>query len=310
MVISRMDFYELEEDLESAGRGFVVEEVGSNADKFITCVNSSYTNPKVLTKLDLLRRAENEARAMVQKLVSKINPDTNRLIHLEEEKRGSYSMFTTAIGILFSKIDETKEQLKNHMANRERIESNKITNKVTLDYYSSFLENIVHDLIYLPLSEALIKYTSLDDDNIVLQMVTPSSNSTEQKKDNPVAYKTKKDKEVFWYLVFSYIFRSSQIIGALSSSPIYKNTAIPNQFYVNELKRFTRATQRKYLNEQISEEVPNAGNKRNKEEQENPGHNQDNNNEETPEGSFEEPDFGEDSFENDDLGYEGESYFQ
>jgi len=213
-MLTRLDFFDLEDNMKDI-KMYELNDFLILADNFITYINSINNNSEIMLRIKMIRKAEETAREMVQIIISKINPDLNWLIKLDNDASDSYKKLTECIGVLLDKIEKQKETLSNNLSNKDFIESNKITNKVTIDFFSSFLHSMVNDLVYLPLKEASTKFFFLDatekpiidDGEKIIFVLDEQGNRIRG---------VKKDKNLFWFFVYSYLFRSSQVIGFFS----------------------------------------------------------------------------------------------
>lgn len=255
-MLSRLDFYDLEEDMKNI-KIYGINELSSMADLFLTYLNGINNNSEINLRLQCIKKAEEKAREMVQLIITKINPDLNWIINLDNKQNDSYKKLTDCLGSILDKIEKDKETLKNNLANKDFIESNRITNNVTIDFYSSSLGNLVSSLVYNPLKEACFKFMFLERTEETIKKFKEGENQIVITGDEGKSIVINKDRVLFWFLVFSYLFRSSQVIGFFS-----QGTQMPRTLEFKEIQRIKqeqfrqKVDMQRFLNSQKKEEIP------------------------------------------------------
>jgi hypothetical protein len=205
---SRLEFYELGENLSKYANINLIDLI-SKVDSLFTYLNSVETNSNTSLKIEMVRRAESRTKEMLQIIISKVNPDLNRLIELDNKENDSHRNLILCISRVQDKIETQKLEILNKLSNLSR---NDITNKISLNNFSAYLHGIINDLIFNPLRDALFKYMAIE------KMEEPVTNSIKTFENKLVSIK--KDNKLYWYLVFSYMLESSQIIGFLPQNQI------------------------------------------------------------------------------------------
>ena len=224
------DFNDFDEYIKEKGIYIseILQKLNELLENFITYINAIESNTSTLAKLGMIRKAESTSDDMIQVIISNINPDLNRLIELDQKENDSYRSLTICIGLVQNEIKKYKGELINKLSNKERLGSNKITNEATLDPYSSYLTKLVKSLVFSPIKEAFSDFCTIN------RMNEPITNSIKTFEGSLVSIK--KDKGLFWYLVFSYLFRSSQIVGFMSEQGLN----MPKRYEIKDLRRFIR----------------------------------------------------------------------
>src|SRR4030042_4165977 len=206
--MNRLDFYDLDEEMKEAGI-FELSDIPQNADSFITYITSLTNSTDTNLKIEMITKAETILKSLLQSILPKINPDLNIIIYYDNDVNDSYKKLVDCLGYLQSQINEKKDELINYLSNKDM---NKLTNKMKIDYFASYLEEILNGIIYTPLKESCNKFFSIEE---------PATNKIEKLgKDKFGMSKIisfEKDSKLFWYLVFTYLFRSSQVIGYFSN---------------------------------------------------------------------------------------------
>ncbi|MBU0893879.1 MAG: hypothetical protein KKF48_02355 [Nanoarchaeota archaeon] len=258
-MLSRLDFYDLEEDMREI-KIYELGELSSMADNFITNINSINNNKDINLRIQGIKKAEEKAREMIQLIVTKINPDLNWMISLDNKQNDSYKKLTDCLGFILDSMEKQKETLKNNLSNKEFMESNRITNQVTLDFYSSSLSNLINSLVYNPIKEACFKFLFLEKTDESIKRY--EENQIVITGDDGKGIIIKKDKTLFWFLVFSYLFRSSQVIGFFS-----QGGSMPRTLEFKEIQRLKheqfkqKVEMQRFLNSQKEEEPKESENK-------------------------------------------------
>jgi hypothetical protein len=247
-MLSRMDFYDLEEDMKSI-KIYELRELSKIADSFITYINSINNSQDIDLRISMIKKAEEKAREMIQLVITKINPDLNWIINLDGKENDSYKKLTDCLGFILDGIEKQKELLKNNLLNKDFIRENKITNQVTIDFYSSTLSNLVSSLVYNPLKEACFKFLFLENTDRSIKKF--EGDQVVITGDDGKSISIHKDRVLFWFLVFSYLFRSSQVIGFFSQ----EGRTMPRTL---EFKEIQRLKQRQFQYEKQMIEIQNS----------------------------------------------------
>ena len=232
-MLSRIEFYDLIDGLKSVGIDFL--EILPPVDRFITCMNSINYNSNTIHKIKMIRNAELLIREIIQLVIVNINPDLNRLIELDQKENDSHKNLINCIVLIQNKIEEQKKILVNNLSNKEIYDSNRITNKLNIEFYSLYLENLFKNLVEKTIQYAFYKYI------ITEEPVTDSEDylrNTIKKFDSmqKTYIRIKKDVNLFWYFVFSHLFRSSQIIGFMPENQMQRIKPIE----IKDLRRLVR----------------------------------------------------------------------
>lgn len=249
-MLSRIDFYDLEEDMKNI-KIYELKELSSLADYFFTAINSIKNNNDAELRLTMLQNAEDKAREMMQVIITKINPDMNWIISLDGKQNDSYKKLTECLSVILGNLKKEKDNLRTNILNREFF-ANKLSNKINIDFYSSTLTNFVSSLIYNPIKEACFKFLLLEKtDESVTDL---NENQILITGDNGRSIKISKGRTLFWFLVFSYLFRSSQVIDFFSQ----EGKTIPRTLDFREIQKIK---QRQFQIEKSQIELQNRFNK-------------------------------------------------
>lgn len=210
-MLSRTDFIDLEKDLKMI-KIFELKDIYFHFDRFLTYLNSSKNNYDTEFKIGMIQKSESKAKEILQIIVGKINPDINWLIRIENNLPDSnYKKFRDCVDLIMKRIEEEKARISNILSNQEKMQSNRITNKMAIESYSDYLHEIVNDLVYNPLKEAVLRFILLDKEDFVESV---SEGKIRITGDNGIDIaQIEKDKNLFWFFVFCFMFRSSQILG-------------------------------------------------------------------------------------------------
>lgn len=234
-MLSRIEFYDLEQNLLELG--IEISEITKRADNFITYLNSMETTLETTYKIEMMTKAEDKTKEMLQIIMSKTNPDLNRIIEIDSQQNDSHKVLIYCLGMIQAKIEKQKEDLIKKLSNIEKLDSNKVTNKTTLDFYSSYIKEVFNDIIFNPIQEAFLKYSSIEEP------ATNSRNYIEKYVKNfgdGSVMRIEKNETLFWYFVFSYLFRASQVIGFASEG----GRLIPKPLDVTDIKKLIRVAQK------------------------------------------------------------------
>lgn len=231
-MLSRLDFYEISEDLNEENMGIDFLEINLKVDYFITYNTSALNSNDTIFRIQQIRKAEEKAKELLQIIISKVNPDLNKIIEFDSKENDSHKALIYCISMIQNEIERQRTDIMNKISNMDKIDSNKITNNTSISFFASYLNQIVNDLIYIPLRESSIKFLMIKDPAVQDEKVFGSSD----------VGKLPRDKNLFWYFVFSYLFRSSQVLGFLKSSDAYKNM-IPKPLNINDVKKLVKIVQ-------------------------------------------------------------------
>ncbi|MDD5651223.1 MAG: hypothetical protein PHF86_12540 [Candidatus Nanoarchaeia archaeon] len=229
---------ELEESLRSI-KIYDTGEITSKSDEFITYSNIVLNNSYSETKAENICRSEDRAREMVQIIISKINPDLNWMINLDNKMNDSYKKLVDCLGFILNEIELQKSSLQNKILNRES-GSAKLSNSFEINSYISLLKNLVSSLVYTPLYESFSKFIFMDRSDKSLERFDENQIIITGDSGKIIKIENVKGKTLFWFLVFSYLFRASQVIGFFSKG---NNQNIPK---ILDLRDIARVKQEQY----------------------------------------------------------------
>lgn len=219
-MLNKLELSDLEDECNKININ--IYDISDDCSTAISCVCSLDRNRDIDVILDELRELHILVRRLVQRMVSKVNPDLNSLIKSSSKEEDSYKWLTNHVGKALDQLKQKRDELEESLV-RKNIIGN-VMNKSKIDSFSSYAQSILEDLIFNPLKDAISHYNSLDDPIKV-------EKTGDKEEYSPI----QKNALLFWFIVFSYFFRSSQIVGSF----VGDNATVPTSSV--DIREFTKA---------------------------------------------------------------------
>lgn len=214
-MISRSQLFDLNQKFKK--EKIDLSEITRVSNNFLTHIEGAENSKNIYYNLSQSRYLFD---SFVQYLLANFNPAINRYVMLDNDQNSSYEALHLHVAI----IKENLKEIIKTSASQSQIVLGFSEDSINHIYISS-LRTIFENVFYSPLVEASKKYLGSDD--IVIEYDVT---------EKGISFKipTTRDKELFWFLVFQYVFRSAQIHGSFIQSKQFEN--INKTFTIYDIK--------------------------------------------------------------------------
>lgn len=224
---NRADWENLRIQLEDVG--IDIDEIKRNALLFYNLVDSIHNQDKY-KYIMILIKSEMYCNACRRLIKNKISPEENK--YISQELKESYYWLVDNLGRVELQLKKMKDGVVSHMET-SYLHFEKFSALVKTAIYTHYMQELMNHLAYYPLKNA---YDAIMKEGVVFVLKDKYNKKARQNF-------IKKDKDLYWYLVFLQFFYSSETLGALTGQEfksVPKSLGIVNQVPTRSYKNLQK----------------------------------------------------------------------